>query len=164
MRSLPPLHSIVVFATPRLNPLSARRPWYLNYVNYPLDWRPYYRVEPFNFTGSAAQKARVLGGEAAMWAEHVDGSNIIQRLWPRVGAVAERLWSPMDTVDEVDAEQRLRGFRCSLVARGIAVSGALVVMRSCCHFTPTRTCTHALRPRAGGACGQGHLLRAGVRF
>jgi hypothetical protein len=60
----------------------------------------------------------------SMWGEHVDGSNIIQRLWPRVGAVAERLWSPQATgTDEADAEQRLMDFRCQLVARGIAVSG-----------------------------------------
>ena len=63
-----------------------------------------------------------------MWGEHVDGSNIIRRLWPRVGAVAERLWSPMDTgADEADAEQRLMDFRCQLVARGIAVGGALFI-------------------------------------
>jgi len=77
-----------------------------------------------------------------MWGEHVDGSNIIQRLWPRVGAVAERLWSPKATgADEADAEHRLMEFRCQLVARGIAVSGHL--------FRRLNSVGVALTPRAG---------------
>ena len=41
-----------------------RRPWYLNYASYPYDWKPYYRVEPTDFAGSAAQQELVMGGEA----------------------------------------------------------------------------------------------------
>lgn len=38
----------------------------------------------------------ILGGEASLWGELVDYSNVEQMLWPRLSAVAERLWSRMD--------------------------------------------------------------------
>lgn len=66
--------------------------WYLNYIKYGADWGYvdnsamrqrglYYECDPTAFGGSQAQIDLVLGGEAALWGEFVDGTNIIPRLW-----------------------------------------------------------------------------------
>jgi hexosaminidase len=47
------------------------------------------------------EKARILGGEATMWAELITPETIDSRVWPRTAAIAERFWSPQ-TVNNVD--------------------------------------------------------------
>ncbi|XP_028274510.1 beta-hexosaminidase subunit beta isoform X2 [Parambassis ranga] len=94
-------------------------PWYLDYISYAQDWQKYYRVEPLNFNGTEDQKKLVIGGEACLWGEYVDATNLTPRLWPRASAVAERLWSSKDVTDIDDAFNRLSVHRCRMVARGI---------------------------------------------
>ncbi|KAM9375246.1 beta-hexosaminidase subunit alpha [Phaethornis superciliosus] len=94
-------------------------PWYLNRISYGQDWMVAYQVEPLKFEGSPEQKERVIGGEACMWGEYVDVTNLAPRLWPRAGAVAERLWSNKTVRDLQDAYVRLAEFRCRLLGRGV---------------------------------------------
>ncbi len=69
-----------------------------------------YAVDPLD--GAAAsltdeEKARILGGEVAMWGEFVSPENVDSRIWPRAAAVAERLWSPSDVTDVPTMYRRL---------------------------------------------------------
>ncbi|XP_009248266.1 beta-hexosaminidase subunit alpha isoform X3 [Pongo abelii] len=92
-------------------------PWYLNRISYGPDWKDFYVVEPLAFEGTPEQKALVIGGEACMWGEYVDNTNLVPRLWPRAGAVAERLWSNKLTSDLTFAYERLSHFRCELLRK-----------------------------------------------
>ncbi len=68
----------------------------------------HYQVDPME--GATAgltpeEQARILGGEACMWAEYVTPENIDGRIWPRLAAIAERFWSPQQ-VKDVDSMYR----------------------------------------------------------
>ena len=56
---------------------------------------------------SAEEAARVLGGEATMWAEFVSPETVDSRIWPRTAAIAERFWSPGSVRDVEDMYRRL---------------------------------------------------------
>lgn len=57
-------------------------------------WQKMYDAEPTSGLEASLHKF-VLGGEAAMWCEVTDANNIHTVIFPRLFAVAERLWSPM---------------------------------------------------------------------
>jgi len=61
----------------------------------------------------------ILGGQGEMWGEKVDASDIQQTVWPRLAAIAERLWSPRSCNSTDEALARIEYFRCLLNRRGI---------------------------------------------
>jgi hexosaminidase len=70
----------------------------------------HYEADPMS--GDAAsltpeEKARILGGEAAMWSEFTTPEIIDSRIWPRTAAIAERFWSPAEIRDVADMYRRL---------------------------------------------------------
>ncbi|XP_049762321.1 beta-hexosaminidase subunit beta-like [Schistocerca cancellata] len=84
------------------------------------DWHKFYNCEPLDFSvDNVSQYDLVIGGEAAMWSEFVDESNVESRVWPRASAVAERLWSPMNVTDIDEAATRIEEHYCRLRRRGI---------------------------------------------
>ena len=65
--------------------------------------------------GTATQYSLVVGGEACLWAEYVDSTNFLSRMWPRASAPGERLWSDKSVTDINDADTRLSNMRCRMV-------------------------------------------------
>jgi len=74
------------------------------------------------------QKKFILGGEATMWSELVDSTNIDTRIWPRTAAIAEVLWSGRKTFGQDSLYnnemmfQRFNNFaNNNLIAAGIRI-------------------------------------------
>jgi len=81
-------------------------PYYLDHIK-PAD--EHYLADPLpaGHTLSPEEAGRVLGGEACMWAEHVNAETVDSRLWPRLAVVAERFWSSQSVRDVPDMYRRL---------------------------------------------------------
>lgn len=67
----------------------------------------HYAVDPAAGISSADGLSSILGGEAAMWSELVSPQNVDSRIWPRLAAIAERLWSPASLKDTQEMYRRL---------------------------------------------------------
>ena len=48
---------------------------------------------------------KILGGHGEMWGETVDASDLQQTVWPRLAAIAEKLWSPREKTTSSDARE-----------------------------------------------------------
>ena len=74
------------------------------------------RIRPLN----DEEKKRVIGGEACMWSELVDARTIDSRIWPRMAAIAEKLWTPAGLTTNVDdMYRRLPYVSNELTAKGV---------------------------------------------
>jgi len=85
----------------------------------------HYLVDPLPANSGLTEEAaqRVLGGEACMWAEHITPESIDSRIWPRLAAIAERLWSPREVRDVPDMYRRLAVMRGRLELLGLGHEG-----------------------------------------
>ena len=93
--------------------------WYLNGLWQ--NWQQMYDVDMLAGLTNATARDLVLGGEACQWGESADGSDVLQTVWPRAAAIAERLWSYNMALNSSSAgvAERLAAFRCLLLARGV---------------------------------------------
>ncbi|CAK9227434.1 unnamed protein product [Sphagnum troendelagicum] len=106
--------------------MSDQGTWYLDHLDVP--WDKFYLTEPHLDITDAAEQELVIGGEVCMWGETVDASDILQTIWPRAAAAAERLWSPLSMTEQGISEEtlrRLQTFRCLLNRRGIPAAPVL---------------------------------------
>jgi hexosaminidase len=92
------------------------------YLDYMWPAARHYAVDPLGKDAASLSdeaKARILGGEACMWAEWVTPETIDSRIWPRMAAIAERLWSPATVTDPDDMYRRLEVLSERLDSTGI---------------------------------------------
>ena len=105
----------------------------------------HYAVDPISADAaslSPEEKSRILGGEACMWSEWVTPENIDSRIWPRLAAIAERLWSPPEVRDAASMYARLGELGWRLEWLGLTNRSALGVAL---HRLAGRDDTAALR-------------------
>jgi hexosaminidase len=82
----------------------------------------HYAVDPLDGGArelNGEQPARILGGEACMWSEYVSVETVDSRIWPRMAAIAERLWSPRETTDVRSMYARLEAVDRQLEWAGV---------------------------------------------
>ena len=80
------------------------------YFDYPLekiDLERAYEFEPMPAIIPRRARDRIIGGECTMWTEHAPRDVIESKLYPRMAAFAERLWSP-DKIRYDDFHRRLQ--------------------------------------------------------
>ena len=84
-------------------------------------WQSFYDVDILAGVTNASAIPLILGGETEMWGETADGSDVLQTIWPRAAAAAERQWSYDAVTNSSDptVAPRLQAFRCMLLERGI---------------------------------------------
>ena len=102
--------------------------WYLDHM---LTAASHYQVDPLDKQAASLsdeEKARIWGGEACMWSEFVVPENIDSRVWPRMAAIAERLWSPQEVKDVDDMYRRLEFVSRDLEALGLTHRSSYPVM------------------------------------
>jgi len=93
-------------------------PYYLDHIKTAEEM---YLADPIPFFTdlTPAQQRFVLGGEAAMWGEHITPEMIDSRIWPRMAAIAERFWSPQKVNDVGDMYRRLNVMSARLEQLGL---------------------------------------------
>ncbi|XP_041772727.1 chitooligosaccharidolytic beta-N-acetylglucosaminidase [Anopheles merus] len=84
-----------------------------------IGWQKVYNNDLMAIGGPYAQQ--ILGGEAALWTEQSDTHTLDNRLWPRLSAHAERLWSNPRAGWQM-AEARMLLHRERLIEEGIAAN------------------------------------------
>jgi hexosaminidase len=123
-------------------------PAYIHYTNPVLD---------------SANNANILGGEAAQWTELADNWNIDGRIWPRAGAIAERLWSPATVSDVDDMYRRLFVLSNELDAQGLQhLSNYERALRRLTNYAPTdhlKILTDVLTPVRGYRKLVGNMMK-----
>ena len=111
------------------------------YIDLMLGLESHYLNDPLpkKIILSPAEKARVLGGEAAMWSELVTPLNIDSRIWPRTAAIAERLWSDESVTDMNSLRKRLKTISFRLEELGIThIRNKEVILRNISNNQDTR--------------------------
>jgi len=90
--------------------------WYLDHLG--VSFLQAYQHEPCDSL-TEAECRLVIGGGGCMWGETVDTSDLDSTVWPRLAAIAERLWSPRELPEDYSRDAslltRANIFRCNVL-------------------------------------------------
>ena len=105
------------------------------YIDLSQSAREHYLIDPLidpktaqPLVLTAVEQSRILGGEAAMWAEYVSEETVDSRIWPRTAAIAERFWSPGSLRDVDSMYARLEQVSRNLDFLGLTHNSNLTPM------------------------------------
>ena len=127
--------------------VSPTRYAYFDYNLQTTDLRKVYAFEPIPEGLNPAARRHILGGECNMWAEYAPQETIDGKLFPRILAMAERLWSS-ETAKNFDEFQR-RAWRQSdrLKTEGVQVGDETHSLTLVPAFSPeAKKVTVSLKP------------------
>ncbi len=113
------------------------------YIDLLLSVEDHYLVDPMPAVELTSEEAaRILGGEATMWAELVTPLTVDSRIWPRTAAIAERFWSAKEVRDVDGMFERLNTISQFLELVGIQhVKSREYILRNIANYQDT----HGLR-------------------
>merc|ERR1719323_2777144 len=66
-------------------------------------WMDFYNLDPAKGAQAVdplVLDTHLLGGEAAVWSEEIDAANMLESVFPRSSAAAERLYTPLDRIGD----------------------------------------------------------------
>jgi hexosaminidase len=78
-----------------------------------------YSFEPVPEGLTAEQEKHILGGEGNMWTEVAPQEEIDSRVYPRLTALSETLWSPKEARDWEDFSTRMKAHYCRFDVMGV---------------------------------------------
>jgi len=117
------------FLVPRADSTAVQEP-FLDWCAPLKNWRHMYVYDPLKGIPQELQPL-VEGGEAHMWSENVDPTNLDTVVWPRAAAAAEVLWTgPRAAKQILDASYRLGEWR-ERVVTDLGIRAGLAQMTYC---------------------------------
>lgn len=124
---------------------------YFDYDLETTDLRKVFDFEPVPKGLAAAGQHHILGGECNMWSEQAPQETIDGKLFPRILAMAERLWSPAKDKNFEEFQRRAWARGDRLKGIGVEVGGECRALKLSPAFRPdTKKITVALRPLETG--------------
>lgn len=81
---------------------------YFNSDEKTLNLKKVYSFDPVPSGLTEAEQKNILGGEACLWTEFAEQSNVDAKIFPRLLAMAERLWSSAERKDFFEFYDRVR--------------------------------------------------------
>lgn len=68
------------------------------------EWQKIYQNTMESFSDGPELLSNIYGAEATIWSESIDEHNLDSRIWPRISAMAERLWSSKFQLKNISSE------------------------------------------------------------